>query len=118
MIKDINFEQYHIKMYPSYEDNPSKRIFVGNLPNSVNEDVLRKEFSAYGRVEKVDLKVKGIGDAQTQFAFITLVDTSDHDVNKCKYFTSVFAAKQSSNPLFLETKVSNASPANRFTENT
>ncbi|CAD7087358.1 unnamed protein product [Hermetia illucens] len=70
-------------MYPSYEDNPSKRIFVGNLPNSVNEDVLRKEFSAYGRVEKVDLKVKGIGDAQTQFAFITLVDTSDHDVNKC-----------------------------------
>lgn len=46
-----------------------KKIFVGSLPDSITEDVLREEFNRYGYIQ--DLFLKTGCDRHKQWAFIT-----------------------------------------------
>jgi RNA recognition motif-containing protein len=67
----------------------SKRIFVGNVPESTTADQLKQEFSNYGRVQNVDLKSKHnpLTDTTSHFAFITLAIEAD-PLRQCKRFIS------------------------------
>ncbi|MDJ0762262.1 MAG: RNA-binding protein [Myxococcota bacterium] len=53
------------------------RIYVGNMPFSMNDDQVRELFEAHGRVESVDI----ITDRQTGrprgFAFVDMPDESE-----------------------------------------
>jgi RNA recognition motif-containing protein len=55
----------------------STSIYVGNLPFSATEDEIRKLFSAYGTVEKVNL----ISDRETGrlrgFGFVEMASTAE-----------------------------------------
>jgi RNA recognition motif-containing protein len=63
----------------------SKRIFVGNVPESATADQLKKEFSNYGQVQNVDLKSKHnpLTDTTSHFAFITLA-IEGNELRQCK----------------------------------
>lgn len=60
------------------------RLFVGNLPDSLNENALRKVFSSYGDITNFDLKTKpGTENDKKKFAFITL-SASNFNIESCK----------------------------------
>lgn len=61
------------------------RLFVGNLPNNVEENVLRSVFSNYGQVTNLDIKSKSaIENDPKKFAFVT-ISSPNNDVETCKY---------------------------------
>ncbi|XP_045777106.1 nucleolar protein 8 [Maniola jurtina] len=66
------------------------RLFVGNLPENLNEDALKEAFSSYGEITNFDLKCKpGLeADNKKRFAFISLI-ASNFNVESCiKYFSN------------------------------
>ncbi|KAM3963179.1 nucleolar protein 8 [Aphomia sociella] len=72
------------------------RLFVGNLPENINENELRTAFSVYGEIINFDLKSKTSNENEKKkFAFITLAATN-YDVESCiKHFTNdVFNGNQ------------------------
>ncbi|XP_041984970.1 probable RNA-binding protein CG14230 [Aricia agestis] len=59
------------------------RLFVGNIPEKVTEDALRKEFSIYGDVTNIDIKTKpGAENDKKVFAFVTL-SANNYNVESC-----------------------------------
>ncbi|XP_059060755.1 probable RNA-binding protein CG14230 isoform X2 [Achroia grisella] len=63
------------------------RLFVGNLPESTNENEIRSAFSVYGKITNCDIKSKTSNDNQQKlFAFVTLSATN-YDIESCiKHF--------------------------------
>ncbi|XP_055677474.1 probable RNA-binding protein CG14230 [Lutzomyia longipalpis] len=59
------------------------RLFVGNLPPKATEEQLANEFSAYGVVSSVDIKVKETANnLSSKFAFIS-IEIEDSLVQQC-----------------------------------
>ncbi|CAH0713279.1 unnamed protein product, partial [Brenthis ino] len=65
------------------------RLFVGNLPDNLDENALREAFSSYGNITNFDLKSKpGIENDKKKFAFIT-ISASNFNIESCiKYFSN------------------------------
>ncbi|XP_068620082.1 probable RNA-binding protein CG14230 isoform X2 [Battus philenor] len=59
------------------------RLFVGNIPEHLNDNDLREEFSSYGEITNLELKSKAdVENDRKYFAFITL-SASNHAVESC-----------------------------------
>ena len=67
-----------------------KRLFLGNLPDGVGENDIRKRFDRFGQVSSVEIKVKKINDGKesSTFAFVELA-TSALQLDQCKYLNSI-----------------------------
>ena len=67
-----------------------KRLFLGNLPDGVGENDIRKRFDRFGQVSSVEIKVKKINDGKesSTFAFVELA-TSALQLDQCKYLKSI-----------------------------
>lgn len=64
------------------------RLFVGNLPENLDEKALRDVFTDFGVVTNLDIKTKQNESNRQKFAFITL-NSSLHDVETCiNHFSS------------------------------
>ncbi|CAK1584429.1 unnamed protein product [Parnassius mnemosyne] len=65
------------------------RLFVGNIPENLNDFVLHENFSKYGQVVNLEIKNKpGSENDNKRFAFVTLA-ASNYDVETCiKDFSS------------------------------
>ena len=55
----------------------SKKLYVGNLPFSTNEDEIRDLFSAYGDVQSVNLIVDRETGRLRGFGFVEMADGAD-----------------------------------------
>uniref|UniRef100_A0A182YQ14 RRM domain-containing protein n=1 Tax=Anopheles stephensi TaxID=30069 RepID=A0A182YQ14_ANOST len=62
----------------------SHRLFIGKIPPGTSEQELRKEFSAYGNIESLEIKTKTnpLNDSVEIFGFVTL-QTEDFLVPQC-----------------------------------
>lgn len=61
------------------------RLFVGNLPENLDENALREAFSSYGNITNFDLKSKpGIENDKKKFAFIT-ISASNFNIESCMF---------------------------------
>ncbi|HDZ61247.1 MAG TPA: RNA-binding protein [Candidatus Pacearchaeota archaeon] len=58
------------------EASPSK-VYVGNLPFSVDDDELRKLFSSYGEMSEVSLISDKFSGRSKGFGFVTFVKSED-----------------------------------------
>ncbi|XP_063626657.1 nucleolar protein 8 [Cydia splendana] len=59
------------------------RLFVGNLPNSFEENELRSVFSKFAEVTNLDIKSKpAAGNEASKFAFVT-ISGANNDVEAC-----------------------------------
>lgn len=69
--------------------NIKKRLFLGNLPDGINDKDIRSRFSKFGQVNNVDIKVKKVSDEResSTFAFVELSVPSESQLQQCKYFT-------------------------------
>ena len=67
-----------------------KRLFLGNLPDGINEKDIRKRFDRFGQVASVEIKVKKINDGKesSTFAFVEL-STSPHQLYECKLYFQI-----------------------------
>ena len=67
-----------------------KRLFLGNLPDGVGENDIRKRFDRFGQVSSVEIKVKKINDGKesSTFAFVELA-TSALQLDQCRYLKSI-----------------------------
>lgn len=59
---------------------PPKKIFVGSLPDSISESILREEFSKYGQI--LDVFMKNNCESHKQWAFITFANGEEAEVAK------------------------------------
>ncbi|XP_077998945.1 ras GTPase-activating protein-binding protein 2-like isoform X2 [Glandiceps talaboti] len=59
---------------PRYPD--SNQVFVGNLPQDINEDELKNHFMAYGNVVEMRINTKSGGGKVPNFGFIVFDDPS------------------------------------------
>jgi len=50
----------------------TKRLYVGNLPYNVTDEILENLFSAYGTVESVTVMINKITDLPEGFGFIEM----------------------------------------------
>jgi len=57
----------------------SKKIFVGNLPFSVEQEKLKDVFSKYGETEETVLITDKFSGRSKGFGFVTFVNDSDAD---------------------------------------
>lgn len=57
----------------------SKKIYVGNLAFSIDEEKLKKLFSSYGKTEEVIVISDKFTGRSKGFGFITFVDDKDAD---------------------------------------
>lgn len=55
----------------------SKKLYVGNLPFSTNEDEIRDLFAAYGDVQSVNLIVDRETGRLRGFGFVEMADGAD-----------------------------------------
>ncbi|MHC1713834.1 MAG: RNA recognition motif domain-containing protein [Solidesulfovibrio sp.] len=55
----------------------SKKLYVGNLPFSTNEDEIRNMFSAYGDVQSVNLIVDRETGRLRGFGFVEMADGAE-----------------------------------------
>lgn len=60
------------------------RLFVGNIPESSEENELRKAFTKFGEITSLDLKFKNNDVTQNKFAFISM-SASNIAIESCKY---------------------------------
>lgn len=57
-----------------------KKIFVGSLPDDINENMLREEFSKYGRITDIYLKTNC--EKNKQWGFVTFSSAEEAEVAK------------------------------------
>ncbi|MDP3881993.1 MAG: RNA-binding protein [Nanoarchaeota archaeon] len=57
----------------------SKRLYVGNLPFSVNAEKLKELFSAYGQIEEATVVIFKDTGRSKGFGFVTLTDDAQAD---------------------------------------
>jgi len=57
----------------------SKKVYVGNLPFSVDSDKLKELFSSYGETEEVTLISDKFSGRSKGFGFVTFVNDADGD---------------------------------------
>ncbi len=50
----------------------TKRLYVGNLPYNVTDEILENLFSAYGTVESITVMINKITDLPEGFGFIEM----------------------------------------------
>lgn len=63
-----------------------KRLFLGNLPDGINEKEIREKFNKFGQINSVDIKVKKVNDGResSTFAFVELSVPSESQLQQCK----------------------------------
>lgn len=63
-----------------------KRLFVGNLPLTVNEDEVKKKFSKYGNIVSTEIKHRFSSENEviSTFGFVTL-EANRSNFEACKY---------------------------------
>lgn len=59
---------------------PPKKIFVGSLPDSISDSILREEFSKYGQI--MDIFLKTNCERHKQWAFITFANGDEAETAK------------------------------------
>lgn len=65
------------------------RLFVGNLPENIEEKDLHSAFSVFGEITNLDLKSKaGATNESKKFAFVSL-SAPNVDVESCEYYTII-----------------------------
>jgi RNA recognition motif-containing protein len=55
------------------------KIYVGNLPYEISEDLLRQEFAAYGNVASVDIISDRVSGRPKGFAFVEMPNKAEAD---------------------------------------
>jgi polyadenylate-binding protein len=55
----------------------ARRLYVGNIPRTVNNDELQKIFEEHGAVEKVEVMYDKYSGRSRRFAFVTMKTTED-----------------------------------------
>lgn len=61
----------------SDEQSSGCKVYVGNLPFSVNEEELKKLFSSYGKISEVSLISDKFSGRSKGFGFVTFVSSED-----------------------------------------
>ena len=57
----------------------SKKLYVGNLPFTVDNDKLKEIFSAFGEVEEATIIIDKFSRRSKGFGFVTFVNDADAD---------------------------------------
>jgi RNA recognition motif-containing protein len=58
-------------------DEPTRTLFVGNIPGDARETEIREILSKFGDLEDVEIKYKANGDASYAFVLFTSIDSAD-----------------------------------------
>jgi RNA recognition motif-containing protein len=58
-------------------DEPTRTLFVGNIPGDAKETEIRDILSKFGELEDVEIKYKQNGDASYAFVLFTSIDSAD-----------------------------------------
>ena len=61
----------------SDEQSSGCKVYVGNLPFSVNEEELKKLFSSYGKISEVSLISDKFSGRSKGFGFVTFANSED-----------------------------------------